>query len=60
MEVRDAAAVSSVVKSGIVVGVRKFGTQLAIAAGGRGVPRGPVPAKGGAPVGGSAAGGVKC
>ena len=60
LEVRDAAAVSSVVKSGVVVGARKFGAQLAIAARGRGVPRVPAPAKEGAPVGGPAAGGVKC
>ena len=48
------------VRSGLLVGARKFGAQLAIAAGGRGVPRGPVPAKGGAPVERSAAGGVRC
>ena len=60
MEVRNAAAVGAVVKSGVVVGARKFGAQLAIAAGGRGVPRGPTPAKGGAPDGRSADSSVKC
>ena len=58
--VLNAAAVGAVVKSGVVVGARKCAAQLAIAAGGRGVPRGPNPAKGGAPVGRSAAGGMVC
>ena len=58
MEVRDAAAVSSVVKSGIVVGATKFVPQLAIAAEGRDVPRGPVLTKEGALDGGAAASGV--
>ena len=60
MEVLNAAAVGAAVKSGVVVGARKFGAQLAIAAGGRGVLRGPAPAKGGAPVGKLSAGGVRC
>ena len=60
LEVRDAAAVGAVVKFGVVVGARKFGAKLAVAARGQGVLRGPAPAKGSAPVGGSAAGGVKC
>ena len=37
MEVRNAAAVGVVVKSGVVVGARKFGAQLAFSAIGRGV-----------------------
>ena len=60
LEVLNAAAVGAAVNSGVVVGARKFGAQLGIAPGGRGVPRGPVPAKGGAPFGRTAAGGVKC
>ena len=60
LEGLSAAAVCAVVKSGVVVGVKRYGAQLAIAAGSRGVPRGPAPAKGGAPVRGSAVGGVKC
>ena len=60
LEVRDAVAVGMVVKSGVVVGARKFGAQLAIAAGGRGVRRGPAPAKGSAPVRKLVAGGMVC
>ena len=60
LEVLSMAAVCAVVKSGIVVGAKRCGAQLAIIAVGRGVPRGPAPAKGGTPVGGSAVGGVKC
>ena len=60
LEVLNAAAVGAAVKSGVVVGARKFGAQLAIAAGGRGVQRGPAPAKGGAPVGRLSAGGMSC
>ena len=48
------------VQSGVIVGARKFGAQLALAASGRGVQRGPAPIRGGAPVGGSAASGVVC
>ena len=44
----------------MVVGARKFGAQLAIAAGGRGGQRGPAPAKGGAPVGRPVGGGISC
>ena len=60
LEVLNVAAVGAVVESGVVVGARRFGAQLAIAAGGRGVPRGPAPAKGGTPVGNPMAGGVVC
>ena len=65
LEVRDAAAVCVVVKSVVVVGARRCGAQLAIAAGGRGVPRGLALIRGGAPVGrtgagGTAVGGVVC
>ena len=48
VEVWDAAAVGAVVKSGVVVGAKRFGAQLAIAAGGRGVPKGPAPIMGSA------------
>ena len=48
LEVLDAAAVGAVVKSGVMVGAKRFGAQLTIVAGGRGVPRGSA-----APVGGS-------
>ena len=58
LEVLNAAAVGTVVKSGLVVGARKFGAQLAFAAGGRGVQRGLAPARGRAPAGGSASSGV--
>ena len=60
LEVLDAAAVGAAVQSGVVVGARKFGAQLAITAGGRGMQRGPVPAEGGAHVRGYVASGVKC
>ena len=60
LEVRGMAAVGEVVKSGVVVGARRFGAQLAFAAGGRGVLRGPALAKGSAHAGRSAAGGVEC
>ena len=60
MEVLNAAAVGAAVKAGVVVGARKFGAQLAIAAGGRGVSRVPAPARDGKPVGGLAGGGVRC
>ena len=60
LEVHDTMAVGAVVRSSVIVGARKFGAQLAIAAGGRGVQRGPTPAKRSAPVGRSAAGGVVC
>ena len=56
LEMKDAAAVGAVVKSGVMVVARKFSAQLAIAAGGRGVQRGPAPVKGNAPTGGSAIG----
>ena len=46
LEVLNVVAVVAVVKSAVVVGARRFGAQLAIAAGSRGVPRGPAPAKG--------------
>ena len=59
LEVQDTAAVGVVVGSGVVVGA-KFGAQLAIAARGRGMPRGPAPAKGNVPVGRAAAGGIVC
>ena len=49
-----------VVKSGVVVGARKFGAQPAIAVRGRGMLRGPAPAKGGAPVGKPVAGSKVC
>ena len=60
LEVLNAAAVGVLVKSGVVVGARKFGAQLAIAVGGRGVQRGPAPTKGGAPVAKPVASGVVC
>ena len=60
MEVRSAEAVCTVVKSGVVVGAKRCGVQLAIAAGGRGVPSGPAPTKGGTPIGRSAVDGVRC
>ena len=60
LEVRNAAAVGAVVKSGVIVGARKFGAQLAIAASGRGVQRGPGSAKGSAPAVRSVADGVTC
>ena len=60
LEVHDAVAVGVVAKSGVVVRSRKFSAQLAVAAGSRGVLRGPAPAKRSTPAGGSAAGGVKC
>ena len=60
LEVYDAAAVGAVVKSGVVVGAKKFGAQLNIAAGGRGVQKGLAPAKENAPAGRSAASGVVC
>ena len=59
LEVRDAVAVGAVVRSGVVVGARKFGTQLAITAGSRGVLRGPAPATGSAPTRELAAGSMK-
>ena len=37
LKVRDAAAVGAAVKAGVVVGTRRFGAQLAIGTGGRGV-----------------------
>ena len=60
LEVLNAEAVGMVVRSGVIVGARRFGAQLAIPAGGRGVQRGPAPTKGGAPAGKSAAGGSVC
>ena len=60
LEVQDAATVGEVVRTGVVVGARKFGAQLVIAAGGRGVQRGPAPAKRGAPVRKPSSGGVRC
>ena len=60
LEVRDAAAIGTVVKSGVVVEARMFGEQLTMFAGGRGVQRGPAPAKGSAPIGRTVTGGVVC
>ena len=60
LEVQDAAAVSKVVRSGVVVEARRFSAQLVIAAGGGGVQRGPAPVKGSAPAGRTAAGDVVC
>ena len=60
LEVLNAEAVGVVVKSGVVVGASKFGAQLAIAAGGRGVQSGPVFSKGSVPVTKPVAGGVVC
>ena len=60
VEVQNAAAVGEVVRSRVLVGAKRCGAQLAIAAGGKGVTRDPIPTKGGAQVGRSAAGGVKC
>ena len=60
LEVGNAVAVGAVVKSGVMVGARRCGAQLANAAGGRGVQRGPAPAKGGAPARKATAGGVVC
>ena len=51
VEVRDAAAEIAVVKSGVVVGMRRFGAQLAIVTGGRGVLRGGAAPKGRAQIG---------
>ena len=60
LEVRDAATVGSVVKAGVVVGDRQFGTQLAVSACGRGVQEGSGSQREGAPVNKPAAVVVVC
>ena len=60
LAVSSAVVVCAVVKSGVVVGAKKCSAQLAITTGGRGVPRGKAPAKGGAPIGASGADCVRC
>ena len=60
LEVRDTAAVGVMVRSDVVVGARKFGTQLAFATGGRGVQKGPTASVRGAPVEKPVAGGIGC
>ena len=60
LEVRDTAVVGAVVKSRIVVGAKRFGVSLAIAACSRGVRRAPAPAKADAPMRKPLAGGILC